>query len=362
MKQCFIRRLGRIVCLIVLGGSGACVAPANPQSSDSYEFNDVHVHLTNNIQEGPSMRELLEMMGNNVSRAAVFGIPLQQQWSYAVDKDRAPTYYLHSDAPLYYYSFVDARIAMAYKSLSNEQQKRFEPMITGFNPADMYAVDHIRRVLETFPGVFTGIGEFTIHKEFVAGKIPGETASLQNPALDRILDFAEESGLVVLLHNDADIPFAKSESEPAYLEDVKALFKRHRNATIVWAHMGLGRTVAPGKNYFALMDQMLSDPELPNVHVDISWDQAAKYLVGSEEATRQTAELMRRHADRFLFGTDAAAAPNQSAYLKTYGVYGPLWNLLDRETSRKVRLANFERIFDNSRRKVRAWETAHLLR
>ena len=41
-------------------------------------------------------------------------------------------------------------------------------MITGFNPADMYAADHIRRVLQTFPGVFSGIGEFTIHKEFVS--------------------------------------------------------------------------------------------------------------------------------------------------------------------------------------------------
>ena len=67
-------------------------------------------------------------------------------------------------------------------------------MITGFNPADMYAADHIRRVLQTFPGVFSGIGEFTIHKEFVSSKVAGETASLQNPALDRILDFAERSG------------------------------------------------------------------------------------------------------------------------------------------------------------------------
>jgi hypothetical protein len=49
----------------------------------------------------------------------------------------------------------------------------------------MYAADHIRRVLHTFPGVFTGIGEFTIHKEFVSSKISGETASLTNPALDR---------------------------------------------------------------------------------------------------------------------------------------------------------------------------------
>ena len=112
-------------------------------------------------------------MGDKVGRVALFGIPLQQQWSYRVDGDRAPTYYLNSDAPLYYYSFTDASIAMAYKSLSKEEQARFDPMITGFNPTDMYAADHIRRVLRTFPGVFTGIGEFSIHKEFVSAKISG---------------------------------------------------------------------------------------------------------------------------------------------------------------------------------------------
>src|SRR5215468_9271427 len=145
--------------------------------SGNYEFNDSHFHLTNNIQEGPGVREFLDMMGNKAGRAILSGVPLQQEWSYRVDGDRAPSYYLHSDAPLYYYSFTDATIAMEYKSLTKEQQARFDPMITGFNPADMYAADHVRRVLETFPGVFTGIGEFTIHKEFVSAKIPGEVAS-----------------------------------------------------------------------------------------------------------------------------------------------------------------------------------------
>src|SRR5206468_9226262 len=118
-------------------------------------------------------------------------------------------YYLQTDAPLYYYSFTDAFIATAYKSLTPAEQARFDPMITGFNPADMYAADHIRRVLRTFPGVFSGIGEFTIHKEFVSSKIAGGPASLINPALDSILSFAEETGLLVLIHNDIDVPFAK---------------------------------------------------------------------------------------------------------------------------------------------------------
>src|SRR5688572_4056117 len=155
-------------------------------SSDEYLFNDSHFHLTNYVQEGIDIHDFLKIMGNKAGRVALFGIPLQQQWSYRVDGERAPTYYLNSDAPLYYYSFTDAWIATAYKSLTKEEQARFDPMITGFNPTDMYAADHIRRVLRTFPGVFTGIGEFSIHKEFVSAKIAGGgVASLQDPALDR---------------------------------------------------------------------------------------------------------------------------------------------------------------------------------
>ena len=133
------------------------------QQRAGYRFNDTHFHLTNYIQEGVDIHEFLKLMGDDVGRVALFGIPLQQTWSYENSGDFAPTYYLQSDAPLYYYSFTDAYIAMAYRSLPPAQQARLDPMITGFNPADMYAADHIRRVLETFPGVFSGIGEFTIH-------------------------------------------------------------------------------------------------------------------------------------------------------------------------------------------------------
>jgi len=48
-------------------------------SQNSYEFNDSHFHLTNNVQEGPSMQDFLSMMDGKVGRAAIFGVPLQQQ-------------------------------------------------------------------------------------------------------------------------------------------------------------------------------------------------------------------------------------------------------------------------------------------
>src|SRR5882672_5216312 len=149
---------------VVFCGIVFALSAAGPGWSSEYEYNDSHVHLTNFIQEGPSPQEFLKLMGDRVGRSVLFGLPLQQQWSYRVSGKDAPAYYLDSDSHLYYYSFTDAAIAMAYKSLTPEQQARFDPMITGFNPTDMYAVDHIKRVLRIFPGVFVGIGEFTIHK------------------------------------------------------------------------------------------------------------------------------------------------------------------------------------------------------
>jgi predicted TIM-barrel fold metal-dependent hydrolase len=194
----------------------------------------------------------------------------------------------------------------------------------------------------------------------VSAKIPGAVASLQDPALDRILDFAAEVGLVVLIHCDIDIPFAKDGDDPAYLNQIKTLFKQHPNATIIWAHMGLGRTVHQSKEHAAKIEEMLRDPALHHVYLDISWDEAAKYIVASADAVQDTADLMQRYPDRFLFGTDAAAPTDQSKYMKVFYQYGPLWKLLDSETSRKIRLRNYERIFDEARRKVRIWESTHV--
>jgi hypothetical protein len=332
-------------------------------------FHDSHFHLTNYVQEGIGVRRYLEIMGTRVGRSTLFGIPLQQQWSYNNSGDFAPTYYLHSDAPLYYYSFTDAYIASVYRSLPPEDRVRFDPMITGFNPADMYAADHIRRVLTTFPGVFTGIGEFSIHKEFVSAKIQGETASLTNPALDRILTFAAETGLVVILHNDIDMPFARQNAEPVYLAQTKALLARHPRATIIWAHVGLGRIVHPVQSsaeaaersptQMEIVEAILADPALRHVHFDISWDEVAKYAVATPESIARVTAILNKYPDRFLFGTDTVAPKDSESYYAVFDQWAPVWRLLTAEASAKVRTGNYERLFDEGRRRVRAWEQAH---
>ena len=357
--------------VIALVGSIAA-AKDKPAVAPAYLFNDSHFHLTNYIQRGTDIRKYLEIMGDKVGRSTLFGIPLQQTWSHENSGDFAPTYYLQSDAPLYYYSFTDAYIARVYESLSKEQQARLDPMITGFNPADMYAVDHIRRVLEVFPGVFSGIGEFTIHKEFVSSKVAGDTASLTDPALDRILEFAAEVGLVVILHNDIDMPFAKAGAEPVFLTQMKDLLRRHPRTTIIWAHTGLGRVVHPvqgqatadtaerSPGHRAIVEDILSDPTLSHVYFDISWDEVAKYAVASPESIQGTASMFNKYPDRFLFGTDNVAPPDQATQLRVFNLWDPIWALLTPEASLKIRKGNYEKLFDAARISVRAWEKANV--
>ncbi len=347
-------------------------AGAEAASPPEYLFNDSHFHLTNYVQKGTDIRRYLEIMGDKIGRSTLFGIPLQQTWSYENSGDYAPTYYLQSDAPLYYYSFTDAFIANAYLSLPAEKRERLDPMITGFNPADMYATDHVRRVLETYPGVFTGIGEFTIHKEFVSSKVAGDIASLTDPALDRLLDFAGEVGLVVILHNDIDMPFAKDDQVPVFMTQLGSLLRRHPKTTIIWAHMGLGRVVHPvnfqasavstqrSAGQFDMIEAAIADPTLSHVYFDISWDEVAKYAVASKESQARTVEMLNRHPDRFLFGTDNVAPPDQATQLRVYDMWAPIWAKLTPEASLMVRKGNYERIFDSARVKVRAWENANV--
>jgi hypothetical protein len=334
--------------------------PGPPPQASGYLTDDSHVHMTNYIQEGTTPQELLKVMGNKVYRAALFGIPLQQQWSYRISGDEAPAYYLESDAHLYYYSFTDAFIARAYLKLTPDQRARFDPMITGFNPTDVYAADHVRRVLETFPGVFEGIGEFTIHKEFVSSKVAGDVASLTDPALDRLLDFAGEAGLVTLIHNDMTFPFPKPDKALVYFDQMRALLLRHPKTTIIWAHLGLGRVIQPVKGHVALIESILADPTMRHVYFDISWSEVAKYLVATQDTVAVSASLINHYPDRFLFGSDEVAPKNQEDYMAVFRQYGPLWEQLTPSTRQAVLRDNFERLYDAARIAVRAWEQAHV--
>ena len=270
---------------------------------------DVHFHVSNYAYQGVSLKTLVDQyMGHRIIRSVIMPLPLQQKWDafehYAQDR-LAPTYYLGPKAELYYYAFADAMIAREYGRLSSADRARLDPMITGFNPMDLYAVHHIKRVLLTFPGVFSGIGEFTVHKELVSNKIagdpietittqgvppdvaPGGKLSLQSPALGAVLDLVAETGMVATLHNDVyetDIRYDGTvrRVSPArtYVEALKQLCARSPAATVIWAHTGLGRFVKPAADHLAHVASVLDG--CPAWSVDISWDLVQQVIVHPE--------------------------------------------------------------------------------
>jgi predicted TIM-barrel fold metal-dependent hydrolase len=210
-----------------------------------------------------------------------------------------------------------------------------------------------------FPGVFSGIGEFTIHKEFVSSKVAGGVATLNDRALDRLLDFAGEAGLVVILHNDVDMLYPKP-NQPAYIaEQLGALFARHPKTTIIWAHAGLGRVVRPVKDQLAIIERSLANPALKHVHIDISWEETAKYIVNSPETVAAAAAVINKYPDRFLFGSDVVAPTSIDAPMEVFNLYEPLWKALTPAASEAVRTGNYQRLFDAARVSVRNWERAN---
>ena len=69
-----------------------------------------------------------------------------------------------------------------------------------------------------------------------------------------------------------------------------------------------------------------------------------------------TAAVIRKHPDRFLFGSDVVAPSSIDSPLAVYNLYAPLWAELGADVTRQVTIANYERLFDAARANVRHWE------
>jgi predicted TIM-barrel fold metal-dependent hydrolase len=134
--------------------------------------------------------------------------------------------------------------------------------------------------------------------------------------------------------------------------------------------MGLGRVVQPvhGQasaegarrvpNQVEIAEYILDNPKLSHVYFDISWDEVAKYAIRDEESIERTVAFLEKHSNRVLFGTDNVAPKTREAHLRVFHLWEPVFSKLSPEASRRIRLENYERLFDAAAERVRAWEKA----
>ena len=263
---------------------------------------DGEVHILDFNQSGDPLEQLFGVMdASNVRGSWVMGVPLQKMWQeHAPQRPRA---YESDDAPVYYYSATDIIVANRIMGLPPEQRERLYPFICGFNPTDRNAINHIRLMLETYPGLWSGIGEVLTRHDALTRLTYGETARADHPALDEVYKLAADRCLPVLLHSNIT---SNREPDFIYLGEVERAVAAHPNTTFIWAHAGCAANIERRQHLEGLeiqVERLLE--KYPNLSIMLSWTLVSSYLLDGEGSPqREWLELVSRYPQRFMVGSD----------------------------------------------------------
>jgi hypothetical protein len=364
-------------------------------------MSDSHFHPTNYTQQGMVPRQMLEMMDQvGIHRSVMSPIPTDvMPCGDHGDHNHIPaeSYYvpaqfanikpqeltaeveqtIKGSAHLMLNQQVDADTAlfMNISRLSHAERDRLDPMVTGLHLGSPLSPQALLFKLATHPGMFTGVGEVTIHKELVQSQYEGARQANLTDNVQSFKNLVATAGVVgmpVVLHCDVDSTAnqrANGVGQPEHLDNLKQLFAspETRDTTIIWAHCGgVGRFVQKPVDHANNLRAILSNPEMKHINIDISWSRVARQIVlktdaeGKEvpdhESVQAWAQLINDHPDRFLFGSDALNPQEKATWEETGVLYQPLLDKLTPEARIAVKTGNYERLLVDARPKVRAFE------
>jgi len=315
---------------VITSGQGAATPSLPPVSG--LKLTDAHFHLVDFLQRTDGIQAALAAMdAAGVTDTMVTGMPLVKKWSK--EDVRQPLYYLEDESPVYWYSATDVLVARAVLSAPESERHRFHPFITGFNPTDRNAVDHIKRMVEWYPGLWQGIGEVITHHDELTALTPGEISRPDNIALDPVFDFAAEHDLPVSLHSNIGAVWIR---EPIFLPELETTLKKHSKTRFIWCHAGIGRRlVVP--SLVPELRRLLGTYR--NLWVDLSWVVFENYIAQDGKLQPDWVELVKAFPDRFMIGSDIVARFGK--YTAEIRKYDLLLNALPEEAAKRVGHDNF---------------------
>ncbi|MFC3608951.1 amidohydrolase family protein [Stutzerimonas tarimensis] len=303
-----------------------------------YRYSDAHVHYVDFFQESEGMDSLIEVMDEvGIDHVMISGVAVAKKWDE--NEPKRPRYYAGDDASLYWYSATDNLVIEAVQGLPAELRQRFHPFLSGFNPNDKNADAHIRRMLETHPGFWQGIGEvFTRHDDLTA-LTHGDAPRANNEALHRVYRLAAEHDLPVLLH--ANIT-SKRERNPLYLGEVEGALKEHPDVRFIWAHAGTSMEIHRHQQRLDFLRPTLERllAEYPNLHIDLSWTLLRPYLLDGKGKPREGwLELVEAYPGRFMMGSDVVG--RFGGIGEKLDAFRPFLDALPEAVARRVARDNF---------------------
>jgi hypothetical protein len=306
-------------------------------SSPKYVIFDAHLHGVNFIQQTDGFKALLrEMDKARVEQCVVFGLPVSKQWPEWENEE--PTYYLSDESRCYYYSLTDATIAQAYMDLTADNRKRIIPLLCGFSPVDRYAIKHVERIINLYPGVFKGIGEILCRHDDLSNLTYGQPARINHKALFPIFNFAAQHQLPVLVHQNATS--VGRQNQLSYTDEMIEMLERFPNTTLVWAHCGVSRRVRI-ENLHEVIDHLLGKHN--NLYVDYSWLVFDNYICPNGQPSENWLEVTEKHSDRICLGSDIFG--HFESLSKCLERYTPFLDCLSKETRDRVCTKTAERLY-----------------
>jgi hypothetical protein len=287
------------ICLVLAQLSIASAQQSVPPAPEpiQYRLRDCHLHLLDFRQRTDGIRAVVAAMDRSgVDSAVISGMPVVKMWSQ--NERRQPQYYLEDDAPCYWYSATDMLVAREVLSLPLEQQARFHPTICGINSSDRNAVDHVQRMIDSYPGFWRGIGEVMARHDDLSALTYGEPPRANNFALNRVFKFAGQHDLPVWIHTNISSVWLK---EPIYLLELELAVRAHRQTRFIWCHAGISRRIEV-PTLTRQVAEMLG--KYPNLFVDVSWVVYETNLLKQGQPNPDWVALIEAFPDRFMIGSD----------------------------------------------------------
>lgn len=304
-------------------------------------YSDAHLHYVDFFQNSQGMDALLAALDKaGVEHVALMGMPMVKMWHE--DEPRQPRYFLGDDAPMYWYSATDAILAEAIKTLPEARRRQVHPFLSGFNPTDKNASQHIERMLELYPGLWQGIGEVITRHDHLSALMQGEVPRADSEAMMRIYRTAARHDLPVLLHSNIT---SLREKDLIYLPELERALQKNPKTRFIWAHAGTSAAINQWQKelpeLLATLDRLLH--QYDNLWIDLSWSVLEPHILDAKGKPRRAwLELLRRHPDRFMLGSDLVGDFDNLG--KVLDRFTPLLDALPPDTARKLARDNFLKV------------------
>jgi len=292
--------------MLAYGGSGGSTKAVCPVSrtSKKYVTIDCHLHLLDFLQKSSGTSAALKAMdGCDCKKAVLFGMPCCKKWCF-YRKDQ-PLYYQDDNGPCYVYAYADQMVADAWLALDDNDRARLAPCFASFDPTDLSAIFHVKRLYYKYPKMWRGIGEIMCRHDDLTTMLLGKEIPVVNHAgLDAIYQFAMEVDLPCLVHHNAD-RVGDVDDKCEYVHEVAEVLAKYPTLKFVWVHAGVSRRCAD-KEHHKMIDDMCT--KYPNLLVDISWVVWEDVICDADGIVKQGwIDTCNKHDTKIFIGSDNVA-------------------------------------------------------